>query len=266
LAASYSATDEFPGSISANGGTITLAPNSPSLARLGFLTTTDDDIKRKLIQGVFAAGRIVRFMELGSRFQSYGLISTADIDGADIPFITLAAPLTGVGGFAQGSSVNVVNRIRYSIGTVDWTSNNWKPLWDATKGAPGEDDRTELLREEVDPADAPFDNATDIAAEYAVDLGFGVTGQVNAGGPLTYASSANASAFANFFVPAGGRPEGVRSVRVRLSVRSREADRESNVTDMTGLYRFKLGPNLGWARVRTFQADVPLPNQAGVTW
>jgi hypothetical protein len=52
-----------------------------------------------------------------------------------------------------------------------------------------------------------------------------------------------------------------------MSVRSREADRESDVAEVgSGLYRFRLGANEGWARVRTFQADVTLPNQASVNW
>jgi hypothetical protein len=52
-------------------------------------------------------------------------------------------------------------------------------------------------------------------------------------------------------------------VRARLSVRSREADRDVALTG--GLYRFKL-PDGAWARVRTFQADIVLPNQMDVRW
>jgi hypothetical protein len=74
--------------------------------------------------------------------------------------------------------------------------------------------------------------------------------------------------FATFFSPTatGDRPQGVRTVRVRLGVRSREADRPANITGGTGVYRFKVGANDGWARVRTFQAEVSLPNQMGVRW
>jgi hypothetical protein len=58
----------------------------------------------------------------------------------------------------------------------------------------------------------------------------------------------------------------VRSVRVRLGVRSREADRPANISGGNAVYRFKVGPNDGWARVRNFQADIALPNQLGVQW
>jgi hypothetical protein len=47
-------------------------------------------------------------------------------------------------------------------------------------------------------------------------------------------------------------------------VRSREGDREANIPD-GGLYRFQIGA-AQWARVRTFEADVALPNQANVQW
>ena len=60
-----------------------------------------------------------------------------------------------------------------------------------------------------------------------------------------------------------GLPQRVRTVRARLSVRSREADRETEIAG--GLYRFKLADKQ-YARVRTFQADIALPNQLGVTW
>ena len=76
-----------------------------------------------------------------------------------------------------------------------------------------------------------------------------------------------AAAFTTFYSAAmsGDRPQGVRLVRARLSVRSREADRTSGIA--SGLFRFKLsGTTNDWARVRTFQADVALPNQRNVQW
>jgi len=65
-------------------------------------------------------------------------------------------------------------------------------------------------------------------------------------------------------------PELIRSVRVRLGVRSREADRTvalANPADQ-GLFRFDIGSGTTetFARVRTFQADVALHNQADILW
>ena len=270
LAGSYAATDEFPGSIDGSGTRITLSANSPSLARLGFFATSDAAIKLKLIENVFGVGRILRFLEISSRYQSYGVIASVTVNASSMPQITLASPLSYVQGFGEGSSVNVVNRVRYRIASktdIEDTTDAWKPLFDASGDAPGEADRTELVREELDTADAVIAGTLDIAAEYAVDLEFGVTGETDPGTPLVYASSSDKATFDKFF-PATGRPQGVRAVRVRMSVRSREADREANITGPGGgrIYRFKLGSDLGWARVRTFQADVPLPNQATIQW
>jgi hypothetical protein len=75
--------------------------------------------------------------------------------------------------------------------------------------------------------------------------------------------------------PAAVGPERIKAIRVRLGVRSREADRAQNVpaTFLTplpsgqsrGIYRYKtLSGN--YARVRMLQADVTLANQAGVFW
>jgi hypothetical protein len=67
----------------------------------------------------------------------------------------------------------------------------------------------------------------------------------------------------------------VRTVRVRLSVRSEEPDRDGPVITAPavpnvapGLYRIGLGANGGapFARVRTIQADLSLHNQGGVGW
>jgi len=56
---------------------------------------------------------------------------------------------------------------------------------------------------------------------------------------------------------------------VRLSVRSREADREADILPgpgvAAGFYRIGLGPDgtAPFARVRTVQADIALRNQMG---
>ena len=63
----------------------------------------------------------------------------------------------------------------------------------------------------------------------------------------------------------GGTPENARAIRIRLSVRSREADRPVGIPTEDGdaLFRFGLGESGGppFARVRTLQADVALQNQ-----
>ncbi|HEY3497827.1 MAG TPA: prepilin-type N-terminal cleavage/methylation domain-containing protein [Polyangiaceae bacterium] len=265
ISGSFAATDEFPGSVDVSRTVVSLNANSPALARTGFIQA-DDATKARLVEEFFRPGKILRFVEIGSRVQSYGIIASTTVT-TGTPQITLQAALDGIDGFAAGSSVSVVDRVGYAIRKLRGSGDDgpWKPLYDASGDVAGEEDRTELVREELDAAGLVI--SREIAAEYAVDLKFGVTGQVNPGDPLVYASSWDASDTANFDALIA-RPQGIRSVRVRLSVRSREADRDANITSPPGgpIYRFKLGTNLGWARVRTFQADVALPNQAAVQW
>ncbi len=184
--------------------------------------------------------------------------------------MTLVTPLQQRGGNGTGGSTNVVNIVRYQIRNLKAEGDaRWTPLFNASSAAPGEDDRTELVREELDADGAVIAGSSDIVAEYAVDSEFSVTGQLLAATPTTalVTSIPGDSNFQQFFAPAmtGDRPQGVRTVGVRFSVRSREADRPSNIT-AGGLYRFKLGDNLDWARVRTFQSEIALPNQSGVQW
>ena len=87
----------------------------------------------------------------------------------------------------------------------------------------------------------------------------------------TYANVASQAA-----VTAG--PERIRSLRVRLSVRSREGDRDGDVApalmpvtlqDNTpgsgGQYRYLLS-NGSYSRVRTMQAEISLPNNSVFLW
>ena len=274
LAGSYTLTDEFPISDASNGQDIYLQLNSPSMARLGYIGASAA-ARQALLENVFGTGgRLLRIVDQAGQ-QHYGQI--ASVTASDTPRVTLATPVAvrwnsvgpgGLRGLEVGASANVVNRIRYHVMDLqnDDAEGRWQPVFDASSGAPGEDSRTELVREELAANDTLVANSRDLVAEYAVDLDFSVTGQLVANTPsVTHSTSSDAS-FSTFFRAdaTGDRPQGVRSVRVRLSVRSREADREKNIPG-GGLYRFSVGAQQ-WARVRTFQADVSLPNQAGVQW
>jgi hypothetical protein len=156
--------------------------------------------------------------------------------------------------------------------------NSFGQLFSSLSDAnPANAHRTELIREELDPATGnPFvtDPPTppEIVAEYAVDLHF--EGLVTP--PLTQAQNVLAmtptagSLYAITNDGANGlppQPQRVRSIRARLSVRSREADRSSNVpSSMTGLYRIAVGDTANtFARVRTVQTDIAIPNHFGLT-
>ena len=135
------------------------------------------------------------------------------------------------------------------------------------------------MRTELAIDGAPIDGTEEIVAEYAVDLDLQLTA-VTAISPngvdptkVEIINSANAL-FPTFAAPVFGTantPERIRSVRVRLGVRSREGDRTLGIgtpTQAQGLFRFNLGTADGesFARVRTFQTDVALHNQTDILW
>jgi prepilin-type N-terminal cleavage/methylation domain-containing protein len=263
LSGSYVVADEFPVA-HADTTTIHLQVNTPPMARLGYIGASAAS-QNALIANVFGVGKIVRVVDRGGRMQ---FSSIASVVGSPRPIITLATSIQGLGGYGTGGSINVVNIIRYQIRDLQADGDaRWAPLFAASAAAPGESSRTELVREELNAAGQVIAGSSDIVAEYAVDLDLSVSGQLTAGVPGLVRSVPGDTNFATFFgTPTTDRPQGVRTVRVRLGVRSREADRPANITGGTGVYRFKVGTNDGWARVRNFQAEVSLPNQMGVQW
>ena len=276
LSGSYSATDEFAVSEASSGQNIYLQMNTVQMARIGYTASTSPATQLALLQNVFGAtaGQILRVKD-----QAGGLYfgQIASVTAGPTPYVTLndvfpvkwnSVGVCGLRGFEMGSSANVVNLVRYRVMDLHHDalgSTTWKPLFDASQNADGEDTRTELVRDQLTTTGAVIAGSTDVVAEYAVDLGFSVSGQLAAGLRTVTPSAPGDASFTTFFAPnaTGDRPQGVRSVHVRLSVRSREADRTSGISG--GFYRFQVGTAL-WARTRTFQADVALPNQASVQW
>jgi hypothetical protein len=281
LAGSYAVTDEFP--IRApQGNDVVLEPNMGPMARLGYLNpalTAAD--QTAILATVFRPGRVLRVTnKAGLMF--FGVI--ASVVGGPNPTVTLTgspaleftggARGCGLTGFEKGGGANVINFVRYQIRDLRLQNlARFRPVFDQSAGAPGEMTRTELVRDELNAAGAPIETGTDLTtelvAEYAVDLGFSVTAQHPTTNVLQDIQP-SAGTFVDIFAAAPaavGAPQRVRAVRARLSVRSREADRDTSIPG--GLYRFRLPdgvPGGTWARVRTFQADIALPNQLDVRW
>jgi hypothetical protein len=227
----------------------------------------------------------------------YGVIESVDLDeGA--PRIKLQAnprvlmrietaarcALTGT----DRGLVSVVNTVRYELRQITSTSNpEYAPLLAstaATEMAAWELDRTELVREEL-MADGttPIPGTTEVVAEYAVDLRFGLTAVTSftLPGPEPSVLAGYPEGNANIPLFAGpanlsSNPQRIRAVRVRLAVRSAVPDRAADIVGANGtpipqgaFFRMNLGVQAGpqaFARVRTLQADVALPNHAGVQW
>ena len=283
LSGAYQNSDRFiAGFIQFNGlaTVVPLQPNIGALARWRYLQPTTD--KQALLTQLFPTGRLLRLVNQYGRV-AYGLITGVSPIGDPanlLPTITLSTSLPLPQGppctfSGVGVEVNVVNFIRYRIASLknDTTySGSYGQLYNSTlaNSNPADVYRTELIREELDPVtgQAFANTPPEIVAEYAIDLKFE--------GLVTPALGPNQTALAVTTPTAGdiytitsgavgaGQPQRVRSLRARLSVRSREADRTSNVPaamSAKGRYRIAVGADqLTFARVRTVQTDIAIPN------
>lgn len=291
LAGAYSSLDRFdayPLNPPVNNQyAVRLATNLGALQRLNYVNLSATQ-RTALLAQLFPARRVLRLVDVDSGYYQFGIIAGTGFDANGFPNIFLAtAPALRVpGAAAAGCSaksnqlVNVVNFIRYSLTKVIGNTTDfpdYQQLFDTTSSLnlPGEADRLELVREEIDAFDNSVAASREVIAEYAVDLRFAITYVVN---PMSATptlltapyDSANLFAFAGPVLAANptAQPQNIRSVRVRLSVRSREADRDANVSQTEpniapGLYRIGLGVGgtKPFARVRTLQADTFIASQ-----
>ena len=288
LSGAYQSADRYiAGVLQTNGGflDVPLQPNIGAMGRYRYLFLSAA-AQQSLLDSLFQPGRLLRLVNEYGRI-AYGLISTALRNGdvtASLPTIKLQAlpaiPLQGgastVCTFSGvGVEVNVVNFYQYRIADLRndacTTGGRLGQLYSSTAN-PADANRTELVREELNPVGgAPFANTCpEIVAEYAVDLKFEVTATTATTPPSLLSTGPNTTDKVSDYhiAPLGKdlRPQRIRSVHARLSVRSREADRTANVPSaMTGLYRIGVGTDhKTFARVRTLQADIAVPNHFGV--
>jgi prepilin-type N-terminal cleavage/methylation domain-containing protein len=286
IGGSFSTTEQFPTQFIDRGGggghSIYLQTDAGAMARVraGLLKGGDD------ITTIFAAGKMVRVVDLTGR-PMFGVIAGTNISGTNI-IVQLEAgtPLQekldtndcGVTGLGIGLMVNPISRVRYElrslVGDPIYNSVVNPPvttLTAAQKTATGDVGRTELVRTELDAFDAPV--STELVAEYAVDLKFGLT--IYDGTPKVLSRFPLPMTAANYVnggdVSVAGTPEKIRAVQVRLSTRARAPDRTTSLpTGPDGrLGRFLVDaalPPPAYARMRTLYADISLPNQAGIPW
>lgn len=264
--------------------------------------------------GIFAANRIVRLVDTEG-WQHFGVIDSVQVNGT-VPVITLKSTpkiylreMGPEGASANpncrgipvgtGGTLNVINIVRYEVRQLS-TNPNFSDLYNqttkiaangatvATVGEPSDQgNRFELVRVELDADGSEIEATTELVAEYAIDLkvGVSVATQTPLGttvGPMvqTYdvGHSESYSSLTGIPSVASPGPERVKALRVRLAVRSRDADRASDLDQLLpafkptqlgdlpgGRYRYRT-PNNAFARVKTLQADVSLMNQAGVFW
>lgn len=244
---------------------------------------------------LFADGRFVRIVDQAFKHE-YGVISGLAEGPPGDPYVDVtlsgdpAVPTSGMCGLyghETGALVSVIYRVRYEIGSMT-ADKNYKALVagdPATEAITGDSGRTELIRSELDATGAPLLDTSltppELIAEYAVDLKFGVESAAWDPATKTYAvtrhairAPEDALVYAIAGLPsAGGSPETIRAVQVRLATRTRTPDRATDVDIDVGqaadgrLARFfikDVTAGQTYARTRTLYSDIYLPNQAGV--
>jgi len=281
LSGSYSANDQFVARniVQGSPSQVFLAPFSLGMANIGYPT----DRTAATLSRVFTAGRALRIVDDEGRVQ---FASITGVTGGDNPSITLAGSPNlkfrsgsnvrcGISGHGK-NSVNVVNLIRYDLRNLNvGTEPGFRPMF---RGGPTyEATRRELVREELDLNDVVMTGSLELIAEYAVDLGFSLLVAPNTTSLLTRVTGSSVANYAGnpTTMLAGNGPQLIRGINAWLSVRSQEADRDTALgLTVTGsgpnLLRISLNPTSGtlppFARVRTLQSTIPLPNQARATW
>jgi prepilin-type N-terminal cleavage/methylation domain-containing protein len=281
LAGSYESPDMFPVRkvTQEDPPQVFLSPASLGMANINYIPTTNESGLAR----VFGANRALRIVDDagGVQFATIASISGGEnpsivLDGSpDVQFRGSSALKCGVRGDGGNDFVNVVNIVRYDLRDLRGDAA-LAAMYRA--GPTQDDDRTELIREELDADGNVIAGTTELIAELAVDLGFSLfVAPTSASDHLQRLDDADVETYAGdpTGLPAGSGPQLIRAVRAWLSVRSQEADRSTALTMTPALsgpsrLRVSLNPDDGtkppFARVRTQQATIALPNQARITW
>jgi hypothetical protein len=229
-------------------------------------------------------GRRMRITDVEGR-NGWGVIEAVDDADPARPRVRLggsarlwrrsAGDVCGPSGFATGTFASVVTRVRYDLRAVRpqrypaWAGLYAKGRHDALAAHVGEAAaaRTELVRVEIDADGAEIDASLEVVAEHAVDFEVGLTRAVVGAAATTLERLAigDARVYETADRPgAGGSPETIRSLQLRLAVRGAEPEgRGPEGASYPLAYRLGMGARPPTTRVRVLHVDVALPNLAG---
>jgi len=292
ISGNFSTTDSYLAATiepsSSGGHEITLQMNFGSTARL--MAAGETGSADAALKAVFAPGRMLRIRnDLGS--SQYVVIQNAAINGAGRPVIYIAntpqyttisgasvVKRCGARGMCLGCEINPVQMVRYEVRSLATDAKfGWAYAGEA--GGVGDKDKYDLVRSELRPDGTVLPDSEEIVAEYAVDLGFAfgvdASPQMSPGNPYVEPNILNL-AFGNAENARWGgdvlsgdtsvRPQRIRTVRYRLTTRTRFGDYNAATDDGgPGLGRYKLGTDR-YARARTITGEVSLTNQQGLRW
>lgn len=285
LAGNYASPDQYEVRDIQLDGTaqtyqVFLATDSNAVRRLAASDAGALGLSQSTLTRVFGTeddGKAVRIVDPSGR-EHYGtVVGVAEgtqpqvlLSAVNPPLQTNTSTGCGIIGVATGSLMNPVNVVRYELRNLG-TNADYAALY--ASGPPYDaNTRLDLVREELNANGDPVSGTLELVAEYAVNLSFRLTGfTVASTGRLERVGMAGwADNTLGNPTPLTG-PQLLRSIEATLSVRSREADRQSQgigVDGGGGLLRFGVGSGGGgpYARVRTVAAEIALNNQLGVTW
>ncbi len=288
---SYTTAEEFPvRSVDLVNRRITFEQGSIALARLGIPSgnTANDEALLNAIFFQGPDGRIFRLVDDTQREQ-YGVADEFTLDSGlpvlrynnSVGLIRKDGDTTcGVRGHGAGLSINPIDVIRYQLDAPPDTATSnigEAPAYDATT-------RLDLVRQVLNPAADPTSTdgsdvwATELVAEYAVDLRFGLTVVSELlTGALTYIDENDPKIeeyAGETYGAAGGLTQGphlIRGVHARLMVRNRLADREIGVLALPEnatakqMVRAQVAEN-EWARTRTLRSHIAVRNSKNSLW
>ena len=296
-----------------NPVSIVLEQESPALLRVGVKTSTTDAAGTAILGRIFKAGGILRVVDETGRDQYSVINGVSFVSGVSTVTLSNALALVqkgnanvcGIRGHAAGLAINPVNIIRYAIVDVGSSFATHHPQLSYLFGGevpPYDGTRLELMRYELPPTVGSGDSILgvnwpgtgtsitsmgELVAEYAVDLKFGLTvlSNTQVGGITTIAETASPSNYAGipYESPANGQvststtfgPHFIRGVHARLSVRYRDADRETSIladpSDPTvtaqQLFRVKVSATPEeFARTRSFRGYISTRNTQNSMW
>lgn len=282
MTGNYASADEYTVA-GVSGSTVSLQNQSPQWARV----QSQGEFDR--IFGTAMSPRLIRIMSTSGQMQFAVSMGGTWVNSSSTGLPTLlltTAPLVqgagasassagagcGLAGLGVGATVAPMMMVEYQIGTLAARLVELYPTDTAARAA-----KTDLVRREFDlrPGPEEITTAARLVGEYAVDLDATIAYDI--GNPAnaivaqpamrTFAfGDSNITTLVGNVASSTARPQQVRSVIVRLSVRDREQEPTFGWVARGAtapLTRFRVFDNrTGAARVRSLITEIAVPNLA----
>lgn len=289
----YTSADQFP--VRAwRTSSFSLEVGSPGLIRAG-ITGANAGADLAALERLFPEGSIIRVSDSQGRDQ-YTLVSGVRLaveSTGSVPTVDYLSTVglvekassdrCGIRGIGRDLNINPVNIIRYRLRNLA-ADPDFASLYTGAAGAT-DSTRLDLVREEleaggsVEADTSVIDGSTEVVAEYAVDLKFGLTVQSSpATGALTYLGEndpsipryAGSSLDGPATAPNSG-PHWIRGIHARLAVRNRDPDRAAPVIPASSLptsedlIRVQVAEG-EYARMRSLRSHIATRNSRNEMW